>query len=155
MDRDKVAATLQNLARTSPNRSKAARLRLVLEDIHTAIEAGVPSREIIAALAENGLVMSPKTFHGTLYRIRKASKRPPMSASARAEHLVQTPQIPRPINEKPGPTHTESAPAPRTKKIEEFMQENPGLTRKQAEELYVDQFQPEVKNPLLARFGVR
>lgn len=144
MDREKVATSLRRLAQTSPNRSKAAQLRLVIDDIEAALAAGVRSDEIIATLAENGLIISARTFHGTLYRIRKTG-----GAPRRAVRVSQTQPFPTPATR---PEVQTSADTP-SKSVREIMAENPNLTKKQAEELYVDQFTPKVANPLLAKYA--
>ncbi|MEM5386685.1 hypothetical protein VSR68_24240 [Paraburkholderia phymatum] len=137
MDREKAAASLRSLALNSPNRSKAARLRAVLPDVEAALSAGVPSAEIITALAENGLAFTPRTFHGTLYRLRK-NARPP------------TPHAPRPAMNAGDAYARSTGDAPsaismtgttdRIKTIEQLRAEHPTMPQFELTKLYAQQY---------------
>lgn len=53
------------------NRFKKARLEEVLDDVETAVAAGVSHKEIVAVLGQRGLVMSEGVFAVTRSRILK------------------------------------------------------------------------------------
>ena len=71
MNKKAIAERLRELAFSDTNRSKAARLRDVFEDIELALEAGVSRSVVVDELAKHGLQMSLTTFETTLRRIRK------------------------------------------------------------------------------------
>lgn len=70
MDRKKISDRLRALAAGEQHRSKAARLRDILEDVEAALAAGVSRAAVIEELGKHGLEMSLRTFEGTLRRIR-------------------------------------------------------------------------------------
>ncbi|WP_206753086.1 hypothetical protein, partial [Paraburkholderia madseniana] len=76
MDHEQLASALRRLASTSPKRSKASHLKTLLPDIEAALAARVPAVEILNTLREQGLDISLRTFHGTLYRLRKTASTP-------------------------------------------------------------------------------
>lgn len=80
MDNKTLSAQLRGLASDDVNRSKAARLRDVLEDVDFAIKAGVPRSSILAVLSGYGLNMSYGVFDTTLTRIRKQRDSKPFQA---------------------------------------------------------------------------
>lgn len=77
MDRDVVSKRLRALAAGAAKRSKAARLRDIIDDVEAALSAGVPRADVVAELAAHGLDMSLATFETTLKRIRHAARNAP------------------------------------------------------------------------------
>ena len=77
MNREALAAKLRTLAQSDEARSKTARLRDVIEDVETALAAGVSRERIVQELGRHGLEMSLATFAGTLRRLRKRRRTSP------------------------------------------------------------------------------
>lgn len=71
MNRKAIAERLRALASDDKKRSKAARLRDVIDDVEAALAAGVPRSVIVQELASQGLEMTLASFDGTLKRIRQ------------------------------------------------------------------------------------
>ncbi|CAA9890793.1 conserved hypothetical protein [Candidatus Methylobacter favarea] len=71
MDKNAITQKLRALASDDKHRSKAARLRDVIEDVETALAAGVRRATVVDVLQQNGLDISMATFATTLKRIRK------------------------------------------------------------------------------------
>jgi hypothetical protein len=71
MDKKLASERLRALASDDNKRSKAARLRDVIDDVETALLAGVTRAAVIEELAALGLEMSLATFETTLKRIRQ------------------------------------------------------------------------------------
>lgn len=71
MNTKAIAERLRALASDDKKRSKAARLRDVIDDVEAAIAAGVPRSVIVQELASQGLEMTLASFDGTLKRIRQ------------------------------------------------------------------------------------
>ena len=71
MGKNTIADRLRALAADDQNRSKAARVREVIDEIETALAAGVSRQKVLEALAADGLVMSMRTFETILKRIRR------------------------------------------------------------------------------------
>jgi hypothetical protein len=76
MDRKAIAERLRALASDDKKRSKAARLRDVIDDVEAALSAGVPRSSVVDELAAQGLQMSLATFETTLKRIRQKRGKP-------------------------------------------------------------------------------
>lgn len=76
MDRKAIAERLRALASDDKKRSKAARLRDVIDDVEAALAAGVPRSSVVDELAAQGLEMSLATFETTLKRIRLKRGKP-------------------------------------------------------------------------------
>ncbi len=157
MDHEQLASALRRLASTSPKRSKASHLKALLPDIEAALAARVPAADILNTLREQGLEISLRTFHGTLYRLRKIASTPgsERKSGAAAAH----PSAPAPVTtsratapleaHKPAPRTTD-APAPaqtRIKTFEQLQSENPHLSSMQLNHLYAEQYgEPRVSN---------
>lgn len=75
MDRKEVAERLRALASDDMNRSKAARLRDVFDDVEVALAAGVSRSLVIKELAAHGLELTLATFETSLKRIRQKRKK--------------------------------------------------------------------------------
>lgn len=71
MDRKAIAERLRALASDDKKRSKAARLRDVIDDVEAALAAGVPRASVVEELTKHGLEMTLATFETTLKRIRQ------------------------------------------------------------------------------------
>lgn len=70
MDKVSVSEALLSLANSS-NRSETARLRDVFDAVEAALSAGVSRSAVLDELQKQGLAMTPKSFEGAVYRIRK------------------------------------------------------------------------------------
>ena len=67
-----LSENLQELACSATDkRSKAARLRDVVDDVEAALAAGVRRSAVVEKLAEHGLEMTLSTFDSSLRRIRQ------------------------------------------------------------------------------------
>lgn len=71
MDKKTIAERLRALATDDVKRSKAARLRDVIDDVEAALSAGVHRTSVISELSAHGLDMTLATFETTLKRIRQ------------------------------------------------------------------------------------
>lgn len=80
MDRKAIAERLRALASDDKKRSKAARLRDVIDDVEAALSAGVPRSSVVDELAAQGLQMSLATFETTLKRIRQKRGKPQITS---------------------------------------------------------------------------
>ena len=76
MDRKAIAERLRALASDDKKRSKAARLRDVIDDVEAALAAGVPRASVVEELTKHGLEMTLATFETTLKRIRQKRGKP-------------------------------------------------------------------------------
>ena len=76
MDRKAIAERLRALATDDKKRSKAARLRDVIDDVEIALASGVPRSLVVKELAAHGLEMTLATFETTLKRIRQKHAKP-------------------------------------------------------------------------------
>lgn len=102
MDRKAIAERLRMLATDDMKRSKAARLRDVIDDVEFALSAGVSRQSVINALKEQGLELSLATFETTLKRIRQKSKTTTSKTSSQSSFRknqrdidpVKEPQLP-------------------------------------------------------------
>ncbi|CAE6795923.1 hypothetical protein [Paraburkholderia haematera] len=157
MDHEQLASALRRLASTSPKRSKASHLKALLPDIEAALAARVPAADILNTLREQGLDISLRTFHGTLYRLRKTAS--PPGSERKSGAAAARPSAPAPViasratapleAHKPAPPTT-NAPAPaqtRIKTFEQLQSENPHLSSMQLNRLYAEQYgEPRVSN---------
>lgn len=84
MDRKAIAERLRALASDDKKRSKAARLRDVIDDVEAALAAGVPRAAVVEELAKHGLEMTLVTFETTLKRIRQKRGKPSITAAKSA-----------------------------------------------------------------------
>jgi hypothetical protein len=71
MDKRIVAERLRALVSDTKKRSKAARLREVIDDVEATLAAGVSRLAVVEELSKHGLEMSLPTFDSTLRRIRQ------------------------------------------------------------------------------------
>ncbi|WP_233859998.1 hypothetical protein [Paraburkholderia sp. HD33-4] len=142
MDNETIAARLRDLASNSPGRGKTARLRQLLPDVEAALAAGVPANEIRAALAEYGLHLTHRTFHGTLYRLRKQARSasmPQAQARTTVDPAGESALRPTPQN------GTRPSVTGQIKSKEQLRAENPTLPMLQLSKLYAEQFgQPSI-----------
>ncbi len=98
MDKEAINKRLKELANTS-KRSKAARLRDVLESVETALAAGVSRASILEELNKNGLDMSLLTFETTMKRLRKKSREKTATTLAKSANPLHG-QITKPMEVK-------------------------------------------------------
>ncbi len=98
-----VSDRLRVLASDDKKRSKAARLRDVLDDVEAALAAGVTQASVVEVLKEGGLEMSMATFKNTLQRLRAKRGGKP------AQPVAGSPAKPAPAPAKPSSL---SAPKP-------------------------------------------
>ncbi|MFM0456119.1 hypothetical protein PQR21_37610 [Paraburkholderia nemoris] len=164
MDHEQLASALRRLASTSPKRSKASHLKALLPDIEAALAARVPAADILNTLREQGLDISLRTFHGTLYRLRKTAS-PPGCGRKSGAAAARPSSAPAPVTasratapleaHKPAPPTTDApapapAPAPaqtRIKTFEQLQSENPHLSSMQLNRIYAEQYgEPRVSN---------
>ncbi len=122
MGKNTIAERLRALAADDQNRSKAARVREVIDEIETALAAGVSRQKVLEALAADGLVMSMRTFETILKRIRR-------NKGGRKTRATAPP--PR-VKEKPTGAEPEEAEASVTgshdpKDIDEIVRSTPDL----------------------------
>lgn len=89
MDRKAIAEQLRALASDDKKRSKAARLRDVIEDVEGALAAGVPQATVVETLASHGLEMTLKSFKTTLGRIRQKRAKASITAAKSASPAGQ------------------------------------------------------------------
>jgi hypothetical protein len=81
MTKKTIIQQIEELASDDTQRSKAARLRDLIDTIEAAIAAGVNRAAIVKKLSENGIEMTVATFNSELRRIRKNRGKPSASLS--------------------------------------------------------------------------
>lgn len=86
MDKKTVAECLVALASDDKKRSKAARLRDVIDEVEATLAAGVSRSAVIEELARHGLEMTPYTFDSTLRRIRQKRGKPSIAQANLVGH---------------------------------------------------------------------
>lgn len=109
MDRRAITERLRALASDDAKRSKAARLRDVIDDVEAALSAGISRSLIVEELAAHGLEMTLPTFETTLKRIRQKKEKLSINKS-QFNNQVQT-NTPeehaiKPTTEKESKAHT-------------------------------------------------
>ncbi|CAE6820705.1 hypothetical protein [Paraburkholderia domus] len=155
MDHEQLASALRRLASTSPKRSKVSHLKALLPDIEAALAARVPAADILNTLREQGLDISLRTFHGTLYRLRKIASTP--GSGSKSGAAAARPGAPPPVTaslatapleaHKPAPPTTNAPAQTRIKTFEQLQSENPHLSSMQLNHLYAEQYgEPRVSN---------
>lgn len=82
MNRTGAVNALRDLAESSDERSQAAKLTTMIDDVEAALAAGVRRTAIVETLAANGLSMTLKNFETALYRIRRRRNRARPAAGA-------------------------------------------------------------------------
>jgi hypothetical protein len=110
MDKKIVAERLKALAKADASRSKAARLRDILEDVEMALAAGAKRIDVLAELEAHGLSMSLATFETTLKRLRAKRRQTatPISAISDRTSVSTRPAARLPI---PGQAEAKSHPS--------------------------------------------
>lgn len=73
-DRRIIVESLLALS-TSRNRSVAARVREIIDDIEHALHAGVKTKDVFDVLAKNGFSGTFRSFELAIYRVRKEKKK--------------------------------------------------------------------------------
>jgi len=110
MDKKAVAERLRALAADDEKRSRAARLRDVLDDVEMALAAGARRADVLAILAAHGLGMSLATFETTLKRLR--AKRRQQAAATGPARAYGAPAPPQEAPPAPSLLHAESGTCP-------------------------------------------
>jgi len=67
---------LSVLASDDTKRSKAARLRDIIDEVEATLATGITRAEVVKKLSENGLEMALATFNAELQKIRKKRGKP-------------------------------------------------------------------------------
>lgn len=94
MDIKAIADRLRALA-AADKRSKAARLRDVIDDVEAALAAGVTRASVVDELALHGLEMSLATFETTLKRIRRKRQQASISSLESVSQPQSALNVPR------------------------------------------------------------
>ena len=76
MSKSIIIEQLKALASDDTKRSKAARLRDVIDEVEATLAAGITRAAVVKMLAENGLEMSLATFNSELQKIRNKRGKP-------------------------------------------------------------------------------
>ena len=76
MSKKILVEQLRTLASDDAKRSKAARLRDVIDEVEATLAAGITRAEVVKKLSENGLEMALATFNSELQKIRKKRGKP-------------------------------------------------------------------------------
>lgn len=136
MTKTSVADVLRELAKGDKSRSETARLRDVIDEVETALAAGVSRSAVLEALHGQGFTMTLKSFESALYRIRKQ----------RGQGTAGTPTAP-----VPAPLGRDQKPAAPEPDASEETGGN--LTMRQRGEAVADQYMtPTSTNPLLKKY---
>ena len=94
MDRKAIIQRLRALASDDKKRSKAARLRDVIDDVEATLAAGIPRATVIEELANNGLEMTLATFETTLKRLRQKRGKTSVTAQKTVSRSYGKPEAP-------------------------------------------------------------
>ena len=105
MDKKAIAERLRALASDDNKRSKAARLRDVIDDVEFALAAGVTRSSVLEELAAHGLEMTLATFDTTLKRIRQKRNKTSITS---VKSISQSQGQPTKPHEVPPVVETES-----------------------------------------------
>jgi uncharacterized membrane protein YukC len=81
MTKKTIIQELEALVTDETIRSKAARLRDIIDTVEAILAAGVPRASVVKKLSEHGLEMTLGTFNTELQRIRKKRGKPSASPS--------------------------------------------------------------------------
>jgi hypothetical protein len=127
MDKKTVAKRLQALATADEKRSKAARLRDVLEDVEMALAAGAKRIDVLAELEAQGLRMSLATFETTLKRLR-AKRRQAATLFSSTSTRTTSSTSSTAISLVPGQTNAKSQPSHDPADLDRIIATQPDLT---------------------------
>ena len=94
MDKKAIAERLRALASDDNKRSKAARLRDVIDDVEFALAAGVTRSSVLEELAAHGLEMTLTTFDTTLKRIRQKRNKTSITSDKSVSQSQNQPKKP-------------------------------------------------------------
>lgn len=92
MNRKAIAERLRALASDDKKRSKAARLRDVIDEVEAALAAGVPQAAVVEELTNQGLEMTLSSFKTMLRRIRQKRGKASITAAKSLSPLGQPPK---------------------------------------------------------------
>jgi hypothetical protein len=124
-------------SRLAPHRAAIEKLRA----------AGYTLEQVCAYLHQVGVTVSFQAV--SKFLLAGAKPAPARSAPVRPQTASQG----LADEKKPVALHTGSQPVKLKKSLDDFLQENPNMSRQEAEEKYVDQFSAPPENPLLKRYG--
>ena len=88
MSKKILVEQLRTLASDDAKRSKAARLRDVIDEVEATLAAGITRAEVVKKLSENGLEMALATFNSELQKIRKKRGKPSVTSVKSNNQLV-------------------------------------------------------------------
>jgi|GEM_PF-899683 len=88
MSKKILVEQLRTLASDDAKRSKAARLRDVIDEVEATLAAGITRAEVVKKLSENGLEMALATFNSELQKIRKKRGKPSVNSVKSNSRLV-------------------------------------------------------------------
>jgi len=108
MDRKVIIERLSSLASDNKTRSKADRLRDVIDYVEAALAAGVPRISVVEELTKNGLEMTLATFETTLKRIRQKRGKPSIKMDKLVSHTSQPSNTSPPLKLDESDTVTEN-----------------------------------------------
>ena len=106
MTKKTLIEQLEALASDDAERSKAARLRDIIDAVEASLAAGVTRASVVKKLSENGLEMTLGTFNTELHRIRKKRGKP----SARLSKSEPNKAKASTVQESPKKEETEQEP---------------------------------------------
>ena len=109
MSKKILVEQLRTLASDDAKRSKAARLRDVIDEVEATLAAGITRAEVVKKLSENGLEMALATFNSELQKIRKKRGKPSVT-SVKSNNQLVTKTI-QPVS-KPSDTEPEDEEEP-------------------------------------------
>jgi hypothetical protein len=95
MDKQVASERLRALASDDKKRSKAARLRDVIDDVEAALSAGISRADVVAELAALDLEMSLATFGTTLTRLRQKRGKTPSTRVVPVGQVIAQEQQPQ------------------------------------------------------------
>ena len=107
MTKNSVADALRELAKTDKNRSGAARLFELIDEVEATLKAGVRRETVLKTLNDNDFKMTLKSFESALYRIRKKRGKLATTTTTSANPLTIEKPVSAKVVQAPTP-----APAP-------------------------------------------
>ena len=90
MTKKTIIQELEELASDESKRSKAARLRDIIDTVEASLAAGVTRASVVKKLSEHGLEMTLGTFNTELQRIRKKRGKPSTKISKSGLNKAKT-----------------------------------------------------------------
>lgn len=98
---EKLKKQLEKLAHGNKGRTLIARLNDHFTEVETALQNGVSVADVVATLAQNGLVLSENTFKVYMSRLRSRRKKSETASSptllSSAEKKADESPVPKPV----------------------------------------------------------